>query len=146
MALCSTAEASTSSPTRMASSVFLLILSDGSSPKGSSPDLRSGLRHLSKISRKPPLLARAPRKPSSSFNSTLKLSTSTDGRRVAPWRAMPVVVAISSAILPLPNRNLGYNGRGTHWFHGADRTPDAAPGGRNDLNPSYLAVFRGRLP
>jgi hypothetical protein len=33
----------------------------------------------------------------------LKLSTSTEGRRVAPWRAMPVVAMTSSAIFaPLP--------------------------------------------
>jgi hypothetical protein len=31
----------------------------------------------------------------------LKLSTSTDGRREAPWAAMPVVVIVSSAILNL---------------------------------------------
>jgi hypothetical protein len=30
---------------------------------------------------------------------------------------MPVVVTVSSAILPLPVRKLGDNGEGTHWFH-----------------------------
>ena len=62
------------------------------------------LAQPSRILRKAPLLARSPRKPSSSFSSMLKLSTSTDGRRVAPWRAMPVVVMMSSAILPCPCR------------------------------------------
>src|SRR5215475_7246737 len=50
IALCTMAEASTSSPISISSSTFLLILSDGSSPKGSSPVLRSGLRQRSKIS------------------------------------------------------------------------------------------------
>src|SRR4051794_40533459 len=104
MALCTIAEASVSSPTRMASSVFLLISSEGSSPNGSSPDLRSGFRQRSKISRNAPLLARSPRKPSSSLISILKLSTSTDGRRVAPWPAILVVTNDSSAIGPCPGR------------------------------------------
>src|SRR5882762_1167061 len=83
----------------MASSTFLLILSEGSSPNGSSPDFFSGLRQRSKILRNAPLLARSPKNPSSSFSSILKLSTSTDGRRVAPWWAKPVVT-ISSAMDP----------------------------------------------
>jgi len=40
--------------------------------------------------------------PSSSFSSMLKLSISTDGRREAPWAAMPVVLVFPSAILMLP--------------------------------------------
>ena len=55
-------------------------------PSGSSPFFFSGLRKRSSISRNAPLLARSPRKPSSSFNSILKLSMSTDGRR---RRAVP---------------------------------------------------------
>lgn len=62
------------------------------------PRLRSGFRHFSRTSRKAPLLARSPRNPSSSFSSTLKLSTFTDGKREAPWAAMPVVLIVSSAI------------------------------------------------
>ena len=73
----------------------------GSLPNGSSPDLRSGLRHLSRMSRNAPLLARSPRNPSSSFSSMLKLSISTEGSARAPWAAMPVVVIVSSAILNL---------------------------------------------
>src|SRR5258705_11151605 len=131
----------------MASSVFLLILSDGSSPKGSSSDLRSGFRHLSKIARNAPLLARSPRKPSSSFSSRLKLSTSTDGKRVAPWRAMPVVMTISSAIFALARWERGYNGRGTHWFHGARQDAQSAVERvQKPPNPSYLAHFRPCLP
>ncbi len=84
IALCTTALASVSSPTSMSSSAFLLISSEGTSPNGSLPDLRSGLRHLSKIARNAPLEARSPIKPSSSFSSRLKLSTSTDGRRAPP--------------------------------------------------------------
>src|SRR4051812_3321819 len=104
----------------MASSIFLLIRSDGSSPNGSSPDFFSGLRQRSKILRNAPLLARSPRKPSSSFNSILKLSTSTDGRRVAPCRPMPEVVRVSSAMLPLPAGGRRDNGHGTRWFHGGE--------------------------
>src|SRR3954470_18081592 len=102
----------------MASSTFLLILSEGSSPNGSSPDFFSGLRQRSRIFRNAPLLARSPRKPSSSLSSILKLSTSTDGRRVAPCRPMPVVVSVSSAILPLPAGGRGDNDGGTCWLHG----------------------------
>src|SRR5258708_8612097 len=101
----------------MASSVFLLILSEGSSPKGSSSsDLRSGFRHLSKMVRNAPLLARSPRKPSSSFSSILKLSTSTDGRRLAPCRAMPVVVMISAPIFPLSPPHLSGPTQPQHTF------------------------------
>src|SRR3954470_15027211 len=102
----------------MASSAFLLILSDGSLPNGSSPDFRKGLRHCSRISRNAPLLARSPKNPSSSLSSILKLSTSTDGRRVAPCRPMPEVVKVSSAMLPLPAGGRRDNGCGTRWFHG----------------------------
>src|SRR5882757_3970099 len=102
----------------MASSSFLLTLSDGSSPNGSSPDFFSGLRQRSKILRNAPLLARSPKNPSSSLSSILKLSTSTDGRRVAPCRPMPEVVKVSSAMLPLPAGDRRNNGYGTHWFHG----------------------------
>src|SRR6267142_1226764 len=63
---------------------FLPMASADLVPRGSSPFFFSGLRSVSKISRNAPLLARSPRKRSSSFNSILKLSTSTDGRRVAP--------------------------------------------------------------
>ena len=80
------------------------MFSEGSLPNGSSPDLRSGLRHFSRMSRNAPLLARSPRNPSSSFSSMLKLSISTEGRREAPWAAMPVVVIVSSAILILTSR------------------------------------------
>jgi hypothetical protein len=103
IALCTTAEASVSSPIRIESSVFLLMFSDGSLPNGSSPDLRDGLRQRSRILRNAPLEARSPRKPSSSLSSILKLSTSTDGSRAAPCRAMPVVVMTSSAICPCPS-------------------------------------------
>jgi hypothetical protein len=52
----------------------------------------------------------------------LKVSTSTDGNRVAPWCAMPVVVMTSSAILvPCPLLSWRDNGVGTRWFHGGDR-------------------------
>jgi threonine dehydrogenase-like Zn-dependent dehydrogenase len=61
-----TAEASVSSPSRIASRAFLLMFSECSLPKGSSPDLRSGFRHFSRTSLKAPLLARSPRNPSSS--------------------------------------------------------------------------------
>src|SRR5436309_7229353 len=104
----------------MASSTFLLILSEGSSPKGSSPDFFSGLRQRSNILRNAPLLARSPKNPSSSLSSILKLSTSTDGRRVAPCRPMPEVVTVSSAMLPLPAGGRRDHGDGTRWFHGGD--------------------------
>jgi hypothetical protein len=69
----------------------------------------------------------------------LKLSTSTDGRRVAPWRAMPVVVMVSSAMCrePLPDF-AGNNGRGTLWFQWQERVE----GGREGLPIRYspLAV------
>src|SRR5262249_17402309 len=107
-----------SSPTSMASSTFLLTLSEGSSPKGSSPVLCSGLRQRSRISRKAALLARSPRKPSSSLSSILKLSTSTDGSLLAPCPAMPVVVIRSLGIFPALDGMHGDNGSGTHWFHG----------------------------
>src|ERR1700754_279154 len=102
----------------MASSSFLLTLSDGSSPNGSSPDFFSGLRQRSNILRNAPLLARSPKNPSSSLSSILKLSTSTDGRREAPCRPMPEVVNVSSAMLPLPAGGRQDNGDGTRWFHG----------------------------
>ena len=81
----------------MASSSFLLIFSDGSFPKGSSPVLRSGLRHFSRMSRKALLLARSPN-PSSSFSSMLTLSISTEGGWEALWAAIPVVVAVSNIL------------------------------------------------
>src|SRR6185312_6353363 len=112
-------------------------------PRGSSPFFFSGLRKPSRILRKAPLLARSPRKPSSSFNSTLKLSTSTDGRRVAPWRAMPVVVMVSSAMSPEPLPDFaGDNGRGTHWFHGGEwRMGVANRGPPARYSPRALRLF-----
>src|SRR5664279_5624498 len=119
-----------SSPTSASSSAFFPISSADLLPRGSSPFFFSGLRNVSSISRNAPLLARSPRKPSSSFNSILKLSTSTDGKRVAPCRAMPVVVITSSAILPLPVPELQDNGGGTRWFHGPDAAvPEGGPAG-----------------
>src|ERR1700694_693114 len=109
-----------SSPTSASSSALLPIASADLVPRGSSPFFFNGLRRLSRISRNAPLLARSPRKPSSSFNSILKLSTSTDGRRVAPCRPRPEVVRVSSAILPCPDGKWGDNGEGTGWFHGRD--------------------------
>src|SRR6476646_11601104 len=93
-----------SSPTSAASSSVLPIASAALLPSGSSPFFFfSGLRKLSKILRNAPLLARSPIKPSSSFNSTLKLSTSTDGSRDAPCLPRPAVFNhISSAIPSLP--------------------------------------------
>src|ERR1700690_3019902 len=86
-------------------------------PKGSSPFFFNGSRSASRILRNAPLLARSPRKPSSSFNSILKLSTSTEGRRLAPCLPMPEVVSVSSAILPLPCLEPHDNEQGTHWVH-----------------------------
>src|SRR3984885_15730180 len=131
----------------MASSSFLLILSEGSSPNGSSPDFFRGLRQRSKILRNAPLLARSPRKPSSSLSSILKLSTSTDGRRVAPCRPMPEVVSVSSAMLPLPAGGRRDNGDGTRWFHGHLAAADRGPAGaENPPNPCFLAGFGACLP
>jgi len=65
----------------------------------------------------------------------------------APWRAMPVVVITSSAILPLPGGNRGDNGAGTHWFHWVDgRTPNGPIRAKNALNPSGLAGFQAGFP
>src|ERR1035437_3628230 len=97
-------------------------------PRGSSPFFFSGLRSVSKILRNDPLLARSRRKPSSSFTSIWKLSTSTDGRRVAPCLPMPEVVSVSSAILPLPDGKSRDNGEGTRWFHRRD-APIPKPAG-----------------
>src|SRR5580700_11404357 len=105
-----------SSPTSASSSVLLAIASADLLPRGSSPLFFSGLRRLSKILRNAPLLARSPRKPSSSFSSILKLSTSTEGRRLAPWPAMPVLVMTSSAIALTPLEVRTDNGVGTLWF------------------------------
>ena len=71
IAPCTMPAASGSPLVSSSSSVFLDISSLGSSPNGSSPALRSGLRQFSMMSRNAPLLARSPMKPSSSFSSTL---------------------------------------------------------------------------
>src|SRR5262245_142243 len=68
---CRTPAASGSPCASSESSFFLLISLLGSSPNGSSPALRSGLRQRSRNSRNAPLLARSPSRPSSSFSSTL---------------------------------------------------------------------------
>src|ERR1700761_1875328 len=136
-----------SSPVRASSSWLLLSFSADFSPSGSSPLFFSGLRRSSRILRNAPLLARATRKPSSSFNSTLNLSTSTEGRRVAPCRPMPTLVSVSSAMRPLPFLQWEDNGYGTRWFHGAGGAEDA--GWRRLGGAGRLGVFggfSGRLP
>src|SRR5665213_2643925 len=151
-----------SSPTSASSSAFLLMASADLLPRGSSPFFFSGLRSVSKILRNAPLLARSPRKPSSSFNSILKLSTSTDGRRLAPWRAMPVVVITSSAILPLPagkpagqrqgNPLVSWGGRVANGEWGVanrplpDRPFAVSHSPLSVPNPSFLAGFQASLP
>ena len=117
-------------------------------PRGSSPAFFSGLRSVSRILRNAPLLARSPRKPSSSFNSRLKLSTSTDGRRPAPWRAMPVVVTTSFSHFPLPGivsrgqrpGNPLVAWRGARLAEISSAQPQRAP------NTSTLAGFQAAFP
>src|SRR5258708_40282176 len=104
-------------PISASSSVVLAMASLDLLPSGSSPFFFRGLRRPSNILRNAPLLARSPRNPSSSLSSILRLSTSTDGRRVAPCRPMPEIVSVSSAIFAPPGRKFRDNGEETGWFH-----------------------------
>ena len=75
----------------------------------------------SRILRNAPLLARSPRKPSSSFSSILKLSTSTDGRRVAPWPGdAGGRYGIFSHFAPARSESAGQRRREPIGFMGAD--------------------------
>src|SRR6266481_2937899 len=51
--------------------------------------------------------------------SSVFLLILSDGRRLAPCPAMPVVVTISSVIGPAPAGFRRYNEPGTRWFQGA---------------------------
>ncbi len=102
---------------------------------------------VSRILRNAPLLARSPRKPSSSFSSILKLSTSTDGSRVAPCRPMPVVVKILQPFCPCPLGSRGTTAREPVGFIGRDAAGRKQAGrAKNAPNPSFLAGFRAGLP